>query len=230
MFIEKESLYRRLTRFWHVFAAFTLLAVGFIVSQKQSSEDELRNRHILGRGFYETLVFLLSASINLGVAVWVSFPAGIIMFKTLDRHTFSTVQSRLFPVYFILVGVTAFLQLSVVLSHKTLSLQLSGPDTILVLSLAVEFLNGFLNGCFLGPWMAGILSKKIKMEKEEGVMPPMIGSRLGENPEYKKLCKEFGMSHGISTLLNLGSFSGSIYVFYYISTEIFQLVEHCGLN
>nr|XP_009858558.1 transmembrane protein 205-like [Ciona intestinalis] len=228
MFVEKDSLYRRLTRFWHVFAALALLSVGYILTQNDNEKAEILNRRILGNEFYQTLVFLLCFAINLGITVWVSFPAGIIMFKTLDRHTFTNVQSRLFPVYFIIVGVTGFVQLVVALKHKSFSLSSSNPDLLLLACLCVEVLNGFLNGCIFGPYMSGILHKKISLEREEGVIPPMIGSKLGENKEYKAICKQFGMVHGLSTIVNLLAFSGSIYVLYYISLEVHLLAEHCS--
>jgi len=58
------------------------------------------------------------------------------------------------------------------------------------------------------------------MEKEEGVVYPNIGSKLGENALYMQLKKDFGKYHGISTLMNLGGFAASVFMMYYISLEI----------
>jgi len=58
------------------------------------------------------------------------------------------------------------------------------------------------------------------MEKDEGVVSPNIGPKLEESAAYTKLRKQFGMFHGISTLLNLFSLAGNMYVLYFLAVEL----------
>ena len=58
------------------------------------------------------------------------------------------------------------------------------------------------------------------MEKEEGVVSPNIGPKLEESAVYSQLKKQFGIFHGISTLLNLFSLAGNMYVLYFIASEL----------
>ncbi|CAI6000607.1 unnamed protein product, partial [Closterium sp. NIES-65] len=44
-----------------------------------------------------------------GASVWVTFFAGVIMFRHLPRHTFGSIQGRLFPAYFRLMALSSAL-------------------------------------------------------------------------------------------------------------------------
>ena len=50
--------------------------------------------------FFLKLTHLLSMAWTIGVGNYTSFIAGIVMYKTLPRHTFGNLQSKLFPTYF----------------------------------------------------------------------------------------------------------------------------------
>ena len=52
------------------------------------------------------------AGVNLGMIVYVTFIAGLTMFKNLPRQTFGRLQSKLFPQYFALSVSTVILQLA----------------------------------------------------------------------------------------------------------------------
>ena len=90
-------------------------------------------------------------------------------------------------------------------------------------SIGAGILCGFVNGLWAGPIVSQIGFKRIAMEKEEGVVSPNIGPKLKESPVYSKLTKRFGMFHGISTLLNLFSFAGNMYVLFYLSSELMRV-------
>ncbi|KAJ8440831.1 hypothetical protein Cgig2_000719 [Carnegiea gigantea] len=52
------------------------------------------------------LSHLLCFSTAWGAALWVTFIGGIIMFKHLPRHQFGNLQSKMFPAYFTMVGIS----------------------------------------------------------------------------------------------------------------------------
>lgn len=60
---------------------------------------------------HAALLHLLATTLSTGLQLWTTFGSGIIAFKTLPRHTFGHLQSKLFPVYFSIVCVTTALQL-----------------------------------------------------------------------------------------------------------------------
>ena len=87
-------------------------------------------------------------------------------------------------------------------------------------SIDAGLLCGLLNGMWFGPILNKISFKRIEMEEKEGVVSPDIGPKLKENATYTTLKKQFGMYHGVSTLLNLFSLAGNFYVLFYISSEL----------
>ena len=87
------------------------------------------------------------------------------------------------------------------------------------MSIFSGILCGFLNSVWIGPATSKLGFKKLAIEKEEGVVPP--DPKLKDNAEYRSLSKQFGKYHGMSSLLNLFAFSGSMYVMYFIATELF---------
>ncbi|KAM1597190.1 hypothetical protein EV2_033280 [Malus domestica] len=54
---------------------------------------------------YLKLAHLLCFSTTFDAALWVTFIGGIIMFKNLSRNQFGNLQSKMFPVYFTMVGI-----------------------------------------------------------------------------------------------------------------------------
>nr|CAB3267068.1 transmembrane protein 205-like [Phallusia mammillata] len=216
MLIEENSAYRRYTRVWHVLAAIATLLIGYNFTQ---NESQTTTNGVFGASFYSTLTFLIGWAFNFGVTIWVSFIAGPMMYKLLDRHTFSNVQGHLFPIFFVILGCTSFAQLAIFTKVKGLS-NLSNSDYMAVAGMLASFLAGLLNSIYLSPMMNKTLTKRINMEKEEGVVAPNIGSKLGENPMYKQLSRQFGKLHGVSTLLNLLGLAGNTYLAYYISLEL----------
>lgn len=60
---------------------------------------------------HASLVHLLATCLSTGLQLWTTFGFGIIAFKTLPRHTFGHLQSKLFPIYFVTVSVCTSVQL-----------------------------------------------------------------------------------------------------------------------
>lgn len=149
------------------------------------------------------LLHLLAFSSWFGCSVWVSFVAGIVMFKTLPRHVFGRLQSRLFPAYF------QFSVVTVALAIATSGAVVKTSETI-PSSLVIIMASTLLNLLYFEPATTRIMFKRHAVEKrlgtghEVGKIKP-DDPKKANDPELKALSKTFGMLHGISTLLTLGA-------------------------
>jgi len=156
------------------------------------------------------LLHLLAFSSWFGCSVWVSFVAGIVMFKTLPRHTFGRLQSRLFPAYFWFSAATNGISLAT-------SGALHGGDNNnnaeqkgIPYSLAIILACTLLNLFYFEPATTRVMYQRHAVEKRLGT-----GHEIGKirpddpekanDPRLKALSKTFGMLHGVSTLLNLAA-------------------------
>jgi uncharacterized membrane protein len=161
------------------------------------------------------LLHLLAFSSWFGCSVWVSFPAGIVMFKTLPRHTFGRLQSKLFPAYFIFsagaiiiaIGTSGGLLSS---TSTTTTTTASTTTTTIPYSLIVILACTLLNLFYFEPATTRVMYQRHAVEKRLGT-----GHEIGKirpddpkkanDPQLKALSKTFGMLHGVSTLLNLAA-------------------------
>ena len=155
------------------------------------------------------LVHLLAFSSWFGCSVWVSFVAGITMFRTLPRHVFGRLQSRLFPAYFqfsVVTIVVAIATSSAVGDSETGVINQNATPYSLIVILATVLLNLL----FFEPATTKVMYKRHAIEKrlgtghEVGKIKP-DDPKKANDPQLKAISKTFGMLHGISTLLNLGA-------------------------
>ncbi|KAL6784403.1 hypothetical protein ACKKBF_B01645 [Auxenochlorella protothecoides x Auxenochlorella symbiontica] len=140
---------------------------------------------------------LSTYAVSLGTLTWVTFIAGIVMFKNLPRQTFGKVQARLFPFYFALTTLCTLLQLG------TLSVLSGGaplPRTPLI-QLAVGIAAGLANWLVVEPHTTGIMFERYALENAEGPR---------DNDRIKALYKTFGAWHGFSSVLNLASLVAAV--------------------
>jgi len=157
------------------------------------------------------LIHLLAFSSWFGCSVWVSFIAGIVMFKTLPRHTFGRLQSKLFPAYFIFSAGALIIAIgtSSGVLLPTTSITNTSTSTI-PYSLITIMACTLLNLLYFEPATTAVMYKRHAVEKRLGT-----GHEIGKirpddpekanDPQLKALSKTFGMLHGISTLLNLAA-------------------------
>lgn len=110
---------------------------------------------LLGR---RGLAFLhvLTYSLGAGAMAWVTFVAGIVMFKSLPRQTFGRVQSRLFPIYFAWTAVSSVLQLA---SVRTLT-----EDGMPLAVLGVELTSALLNWFWVEPVTSRLMYRRYALE------------------------------------------------------------------
>jgi len=178
--------------------------------------SELKN--FIEAGFVPNLVFMFTSAANLGINIWVSFVAGPVMIRHIDRHTFLLVQSKLFPAYFFINGVLSSTQLGVILYSKPFFSGLSEAEHCSACVCGVSLLASILNGCFVGSKATEVFMKKMKMEKEEGCIYPKITTALKENKTYQKLLSSGKKIHIASMLLGMTGTCISFYMIYSISS------------
>ena len=151
------------------------------------------------RRHYLILVHLLSFSSWFGCSVWVSFVAGLVMFKNLPRHVFGRLQSRLFPAYFQFSALTVAVAI-----FSSGALGWSSGWLVAVQGTVL------LNLLFLEPATTRIMYRRHAVEKrlgtghEIGQLKPNDPTKAND-PELRALSKQFGILHGMSSLMNLAA-------------------------
>ncbi|KAK9322053.1 hypothetical protein V1517DRAFT_324489 [Lipomyces orientalis] len=137
---------------------------------------------------------LFAYSILFGSTVYQSFFVGITAFRALPRQHFSALQVKIFPPYFAMqTAIPGFLLLTAPFSITNDKLSLS--------SLLITAVTGLANLAYIGPLTVKIMNRRKAQEAKEG--KKYYDEEASE--DMKKLNKEFGIVHGISTILNLGT-------------------------
>lgn len=145
-----------------------------------------------------TLLHLLAFTSWFGCSIWVSFIAGLIMFNNLPRHVFGRLQAKLFPAYFIFSALTISIAL-------TSAAALYGRD---IKSLIVILATILLNMLYFEPETTRVMvlrhavERRLETGHEIGQLKPSDPAKAND-PELRALSKQFGVLHGVSTLLNL---------------------------
>ncbi|KAJ6258360.1 hypothetical protein Dda_6400 [Drechslerella dactyloides] len=168
-----------------------------------------------------SVTHLLSYSFLFGTQIWHSFIGGIISFRVLPRAHFGALQRRLFPLYFSLQFVISLLLLFT--APKSLKY---GAKSATYGFLVTVLTTSLLNVAVAGPATTRVMDERKAREVFDGrsydgrKLPGVDegaergGDREAEevlvSPEMRGLNKRFGMWHGISSLLNMGSVIGTI--------------------
>ncbi|KAK1765690.1 hypothetical protein QBC33DRAFT_131287 [Phialemonium atrogriseum] len=158
---------------------------------------------------------ILAYGTFLGTTFFHSFINGIVAIQTLPRAQFALLQSRLFPIYFSMqTAIPIVLTLTYPLDKTTIGGR-SGVAGVLapanrwavLAPIALMFLAGLANLVVVGPATARCMRDRKSQERKDGKRsfdPPP------HSQEMVALHKKFGMLHGISSLLNLSAFIGSV--------------------
>ncbi|KAK9492257.1 hypothetical protein V1508DRAFT_356044 [Lipomyces doorenjongii] len=137
---------------------------------------------------------LFAYSILFGSTVYQSFFVGITAYRALPRQHFSALQLKIFPPYFAMQTVVpGFLLLTAPFSVASDKLSLS--------SLVIAGATGLVNLMYIGPRTVKLMNLRKAQETKEG--KKSYEDDVSE--DMKKLNKEFGIVHGISTIVNLGT-------------------------
>lgn len=136
-------------------------------------------------------VHLLSYACYLGSMVWTTFFAGLTMFKNLPRQEFGKLQAKLFPLYFALHAACLVAMGGALAVGGGGSLP-AGVAWGLGLSLAATAANLFV----VEPKTTANMFARYAMQNG--------GKENYDIGRADALKKEFGLLHGLSSLLNLG--------------------------
>jgi len=158
-----------------------LLASTVVVALAAKSAEYLPNTGIL---FLHVLLF----GTFFGSVVWTSTIAGITMFRNLPRQTFGRLQSKLFPMYFGLCSIcTAILM-------ATLKYAAGAAPAREFQLLGIALASSLANLLFIEPRATNVMFERYELENAAGPR---------QDDAIKKLYKQFGKWHGMSSMLNL---------------------------
>ena len=130
-----------------------------------------------------TALNLTSMSIQFGTQSYVAFVGGPTMFVNMPRQVFGDIQARLFPkVGMLCMSTGAFTLASYSVNHAT-----DTATYLLASSLLINVFNSFLIFPKVTEYMLAL------RKHDEG------------SEERKKAGMRFGITHGISNLINFGS-------------------------
>ncbi|XP_076977868.1 transmembrane protein 205 isoform X2 [Tamandua tetradactyla] len=158
------------------------------------------------------VVHLLVLSGAWGMQMWVTFVSGFLLFRSLPRHTFGLVQSRLFPFYFHISMACAFINLCI-LAPQYAWTQLTFWEASQLFLLLLSLTLAATNARWLGPRTTATMRALQTLEKERGLGGEVPGTYQGpdpyrqlrdRDPKYGALRQAFFRYHGFSSLCNLG--------------------------
>ncbi|KAF1948969.1 hypothetical protein CC80DRAFT_520820 [Byssothecium circinans] len=162
---------------------------------------------------------VLSYGTLLGSTLFQSFISGIIAFRVLPRPQFSTLQKHTFPAYFLLQTVTPALM---ILTYPSFTTRLnplspspplspvgtSGHDKLALTLIATMLTTGVVNMLYVGPQTTRVMERRKHQETMDGKKSYDKGEH---SEEMKRLNREFGVLHGVSSLVNLVGFLGMVW-------------------
>ncbi|KAJ5239426.1 hypothetical protein N7468_004045 [Penicillium chermesinum] len=155
---------------------------------------------------------IISYGTLLGTQFFQSFVGGVIAFRALPRPQFASLQTAIFPVYFSLqTALPVVVALTASKGRHLLGLSgLTAPENRwgTLIPLATVAITGLINQVILRPLTVNIMHERKQQETRDGKKSYDAGPH---SKEMIELNKKFGRIHGISSLVNLGSFIATIY-------------------
>lgn len=144
------------------------------------------------------LIHLLCVSWSVGIGIWQSFFLGLVAYKTLPKQTFGLLQSKLFPLYFLVLTITTSISLIM------FAILMTGKDHVKeqrqVYILIACIISCALNLTAFEPLTSSVMMQRHKLEREP---PKESSTNVKDTKEYKALSRKFGMYHGLSSTSNL---------------------------
>ncbi|CAG0916432.1 unnamed protein product [Notodromas monacha] len=170
-----------------------------------------------------SLCYVLTFATEFGSQIWMTFVSGIALFFQVPRHVFGKVQRVLFPLYFLLNSIWAFVVLAMykgLLADKTWASQRSqrheqAPHFFQcfleqinsqVLILAMAFVLQAYVRLFLSPSLVKLIDSKSVMEKAAGVGREVGKYEFGELkrcPHFMRMHRGFRRIHTLIAACNM---------------------------
>jgi len=153
----------------------------------------------------------------LGTQFFQSFVGGIVAFRALPRPQFSSLQQKIFPIYF---GLQTALPAVLALTYPGINTALGkAPSSLagtfseanrwdVLVPILTVFVTGLINTVYVGPATTKIMKERKHQETKDGKKSydPAPHSR-----EMQALNRAFGRMHGISSLVNLTAFLATVW-------------------
>ncbi|KAI0536087.1 hypothetical protein GGR58DRAFT_503632 [Xylaria digitata] len=140
---------------------------------------------------------LLSFSTLLGTQLYQTFLITKICYVSLPRSAFTTLQKRLFPIY--------FRSQSLLLILTAVTIPRQGPLTLIAnktawIPFAVAGVTATLNWWVYGPRTREIMIERTHQETRDGLQKQATD---GDSPEMQRIRRSFSRNHAMSIHLNL---------------------------
>ncbi|KAD5316910.1 hypothetical protein R6Q59_032171 [Mikania micrantha] len=203
-----------MTRF---LTAIAFLAIGVIFSPETFGSKSAKITTFV------KLAHLLCFSTAWGAALWVTFIGGIIMFKNLPRHQFGNLQSKMFPAYFMMVGICCAVSVGCFgYTHPWKSS--STAEKYQLGFLVAAFVFNLTNLFVFTPMTIEMMKQRHKVERDSNIGEEVGWTKNQEvakvNPKLAAMNKKFGMIHGLSSLANIMSFGSLAMHSWYLAGKI----------
>uniref|UniRef100_A0A8C8SSK0 Transmembrane protein 205 n=1 Tax=Pelusios castaneus TaxID=367368 RepID=A0A8C8SSK0_9SAUR len=153
---------------------------------------------------------LFILSLAWGMQIWVTFISGFVLIRSVSRHTFGLVQSKIFPFYFSALIICAFLNLSIFACYHPREL-LTGLETLQGSLYFICLLLAGINALGFSRATTAAMFRMQAIEQEHG-----LGGEVGlaarreayqqlreRDPKYQAVRQTFFKNHGLSSLCNL---------------------------
>ncbi|KAI8629605.1 hypothetical protein F5Y19DRAFT_71739 [Xylariaceae sp. FL1651] len=149
---------------------------------------------------------LLSFSTLLGTQLYQTFVITKICYDALPRSAFTTLQKRLFPIYFRSQSLLLLLTAITIPSHGPLTLIANKAAWI---PFTIAGTTAALNLVLYGPRTRQIMIERIHQETRDGRIPTTDVAEA--SPEMQILNRSFSRSHAMSIHLNLLSIGAMLW-------------------
>lgn len=151
-----------------------------------------------------------------GTLLYFTLVQAPVLFKTLPRALFGEVQSKLFPPYYLISYICGTLM---VVTYQVLHpLKNYVPqDCVRMTALCLMLLFSLFQGLWIGPKVASL-----RLERQAAEETLQKTNAPADQEKVAGLTKEFGKSHGISSLINLlVLIAGFVYLIYWFKELVY---------
>ncbi|KAF2824900.1 hypothetical protein CC86DRAFT_295824 [Ophiobolus disseminans] len=154
---------------------------------------------------------LLSYGTLLGSTVFQSFIGGIVAYRALPRPQFSALQKNIFPPYFTLQTLAPLAMWFTYPRSLMTALTSSSAkthDKFNAYLIGTMLATAVLNLVYVGPQTTEIMRLRKHQETRDGKKSYDTGPH---SVEMQKLNKQFGILHGVSSMVNMVGFGAMVW-------------------
>ncbi|KAI1419614.1 hypothetical protein F5Y12DRAFT_788910 [Xylaria sp. FL1777] len=166
-------------------------------------------------------IHLLSFSTLLGTQLYQTFVVTKICYVSLPRSAFTTLQKRLFPIYFRSQSLLLLLTVATIPSRGPLTLIANKTAWI---PFAIAAMTATLNWWVYGPRTRRIMIERIHQETRDGLQKQQATNddvvSEAPSPEMQRTLRSFSRSHAMSIHLNLLTIGAMLWWGYKLASNL----------